>query len=472
MSYFDEFDNKNENETENAEAASSLDENEAPVIEEKEEERPAAASVAYTPEDHYTSSDVYRAPYTPDYEEKPRKKVGAGTVVACTLLALVMVIGAFFGGNLIGRLQGGVVGIGGGNGGNNHIIGGNNNGNGTGANLNRGDVTLNVVEKVAGLAQEGSVPAVVEAVESTVVEIRTETAVNDYLYGDYVTGGAGSGVIISADGLILTCNHVIDGAELITVTLTNGKEYKAEVYGKDSWSDLALLKIEEDSLAYATFAKAPEGEALYSYMKVGETVVAIGNPLGELGGSVSVGVISALGRAVTVEGMPMTLLQVDASVNPGNSGGGLFNLRGELIGIVNAKSTGDAVEGIGFAIPSTYALDITTSLYNQGYVSGRPYLGMYFQSTSSGYLQVVEYDYNNELPEGKRLQYGDVLYEADGVTITAMTDLQTVLARKKPGDTLAIKIQRSVKQGYRYQTVSIDVTLTIREYIPETAQAE
>ncbi len=467
MAYFDEFDKEDKKDTENTEETASLNESETPAEETREEERPAGASVAYTPEDRYTSSSAYRTPYAPNYEESPKKKGGAGVVVLCTVLAIVLVIGSFLGGNLLGRLQGGFLNPG--NGGD-LVIGGNGQTPG-GSTVNRGDVTLNVVEKVAGLAQEGSVPAVVEAVENTVVEIRTETAVNDYLYGDYVQSGAGSGVIISADGLILTCNHVIEGAELIKVTLANGKDYRAEVYGTDSWSDLALLKIEEDELSFATFAKAPAGEEKYSYMKVGETVVAIGNPLGELGGSVSVGVISALGREVTVEGMPMTLLQIDASVNPGNSGGGLFNLRGELIGIVNAKSTGDAVEGIGFSIPSTYALEITESLYKQGYVSGRPYLGMYFQSTS-GYLQVVEYDYNDELPEDKRLQYGDVLYEADGVSITAMTDLQTVLAKKKPGDTLAIKVQRNVKYGYRYQTVSIEITIAIREYIPAPAKAE
>ena len=463
MSYFDEYDKNESMENQSADETSAASAEEE--VSSAETGKNETASVSYTPEDHYTSNGAYRAPYTPNYEQPPKKKGGAGVVVLCTVLAIVLVVGSFLGGNLLGRLQGGLVNPGGSGGTN---VGGTPDTPGS-SGINRGEVTWNVVEKVAGLAQEGSVPAVVEAVEDMVVEIRTETAVNDYLYGDYVQSGAGSGVIVSADGLILTCNHVIEGAELITVTLANGKEYKAEVYGTDSWSDLALLKIEEDELAFATYAKAPAGEEKYSYMKVGETVVAIGNPLGELGGSVSVGVISALGREVTVEGMPMTLLQIDASVNPGNSGGGLFNLDGELIGIVNAKSTGDAVEGIGFAIPSTYAADIAESLYEQGYVSGRPYLGMQFLTTSAGYLQIVGYDYNGDLPEDKRLQYGDILYEADGVTITAMTDLQTVLAKKKPGDTIAIKIQRYTKG---YKRVSVDITLTIREYIPTAAKAE
>lgn len=465
MAYLDEFDKESEDEKsiENEAETSSVTETPTEVGEEKrEEEFPVSPSVADILGERYAA----RAPYTPNYSAPEKKKGGTGVVVFCAVLAIVLVIGSFLGGALVGRLQGGFLNPGGGGG---TTIGGGNGNTPIVGGVDRGDVTLNVVEKVAGLAQEGSVPAVVEAVEDTVVEIRTETAVNDYLYGDYVKSGAGSGVIISADGLILTCHHVIEDAELVTVTLANGNEYEAEIYGIDRWSDLALLKIKEEGLSFATFAKAPAGEEKYSYMKVGETVVAIGNPLGELGGSVSVGVISALGREVRVEGMPMTLLQIDASVNPGNSGGGLFNLRGELIGIVNAKSTGDAVEGIGFSIPSAYALEITESLYKQGYVSGRPYLGMYFQTTSAGYLRISEYDYNNELPEDKRLQYGDILYEANGVSITAMTDLETVLARKKPGDTLVIKVQRSIN---RYQTASIEITLTIREYIPSAKNAK
>lgn len=474
MSYFDE---QNENEQEQVaktpveEAPAPAEEApaEEPVADTPAEEIPAeepeapasdeAASISYTPEDHYS------ARYTGAEPEKKRKNKKVARTVLCALLAVLLLAGSFLGGAAMADLLNPTVPpVGGGGGEVTPPAGG---GESTPPAVDRGDVVLNVVESVAGLAQQGSVPAVVEAVEKAVVEIRTETAVNDPFNGNYVESGAGSGVIITENGLVLTCHHVIDGASTITVTLSDGTDYEAEVLGTDSWSDLALLKIEGEGFAYATLAKAPEGEGLYSYMKVGETAVAIGNPLGELGGSVSVGVISALGREVTVEGMPMTLLQIDASVNPGNSGGGLFNLKGQLIGIVNAKTTGDAVEGIGFAIPSTYAIDIVSQLYKQGYVSGRPYLGMYFQATTYG-LQIVSYEFNGELTGGKTIEKGDYLQYIDGVEIDNMNDIRTILAGKKPGDTITMTVSRLVGSfGYQSRYESIEITLTVHEYIPK-----
>ncbi|MBQ8174543.1 MAG: trypsin-like peptidase domain-containing protein [Clostridia bacterium] len=497
MSYFDEQNEKNpENEAPVVPTSADNEspaENEAPVenvapaeneipteneipaesvadgqSEEPAETQPEAASVSYTPADHYSShGSTYYANTAPQSEKPLKKKSKAGTVVLCAVLAVVLLVGSFFGGVTISHLLlPNTPGTGEQGGGSQNPPAGGEGGDNQTPTIDRGDVILNVVESVAGLAQTGSVPAVVEAVEMAVVEIRTETAVNDPFNGNYVQSGAGSGVIISADGLVLTCHHVIEGAETITVTLYDGTDYTATVLGTDSWSDLALLDLEGEGFSYATLAKAPEGESVYSYMKVGETAVAIGNPLGELGGSVSVGVISALGREVTVEGMPMTLLQIDASVNPGNSGGGLFNLRGELIGIVNAKSTGDAVEGIGFAIPSTYAIDIVSQLYKQGYVSDRPYLGVYFQSTVYG-LQIVSYEFNDELTGGKTLEKGDYLQYIDGVAIEDMSDIRTILADKKPGDTITMTVSRLVGSfGYQSRYESIEVELTVHEYIP------
>lgn len=439
---------------------------ETPSAPQGQGEQTERSSVSYTPEDRYTP---HREIYTPrepmpNYEEKPPKK-RFGVMILCAVLAVALLAGTFFGGTMIGKwyladnppAQGA-----GGTGGGTPTGGSGNQGSG----IDRGDVVLNVVESVAGLTQEGSVSAVVEAVQNAVVEIRTETAVNDPFYGNYVESGAGSGVIISQDGLILTCNHVIEGAESITVTLASGDKYTATLLGADSWSDLALLQIEGTDFAYATLAKAPEGAAAYSYMKVGETAIAIGNPLGELGGSVSSGIISALGREVTVEGMPMTLLQTDASVNPGNSGGGLFNLSGELIGIVNAKSTGEAVEGIGFAIPSVDAIEIVKQLYKQGYVSGRPYLGLHFQATNYG-LQIVNYEYNDELTGGTTVKSGDYLQYVDGITVDELSDLTTILAGKTPGDTVVIQVSRLVGTfGFQSRYESIEITLTVHEYVP------
>ncbi len=350
------------------------------------------------------------------------------------------------------------------------------NGGGSGAkpDINRGDLTLNVVERVTGLPEAGSIAGVVAAVGASVVEIEiVQTAVDPY-EGEYDLSGAGSGVLISAGnakGLILTCYHVIDGANPggITITLSDGRSYSGSqvtVLGTDSWSDLALLQIKERNgsepkdLTYATLATSGTAND-YSYMSVGEGVVAIGNPLGTLGGSVTSGIISALGREVSVDGTPMTLMQTDAAVNPGNSGGGLFNMAGELIGIVNAKSTGDAVEGIGFAIPSSDAIPLVGELYTQGYVSGRPFLGLYF-TISSGYFVVNSYDYNDDLPFGKALQMGDYLTHIEGEEIISTATIRSILAEKEVGDYVTFTVARLSGRT----RVTFEVSLRVHEYRP------
>lgn len=218
---------------------------------------------------------------------------------------------------------------------------------------------------------------VIAAIKDSVVEIRTQAVVSQH---QYIQKGAGSGVIVgnykATNGneqgyYIITNAHVIEDAvnsskSKITVILTDGTEYQAKVVGSDTKSDIAVLKISEaKALTCATFANED-----YK-LRVGDEVIAIGNPLGQLGGTVTNGYISALDREILVDGNKMNLLQTDAPINPGNSGGGLFNLRGELIGIVNAKSTGTDIEGIGFAIPSNDALKVYSDLINYGYVTGR-----------------------------------------------------------------------------------------------------
>ncbi|WP_243427260.1 S1C family serine protease, partial [Gemmiger formicilis] len=191
-----------------------------------------------------------------------------------------------------------------------------------------------------------SVQQIAAVVSPSVVAITTEqmSGSQTWFGGYYVQSGAGSGVIISQDGYILTCAHVVSGATSVKVQLDNGDTYDATIVGSDSTSDIAVIKIEATGLTPAVIG---DSDAL----AVGETVVAVGNPLGTLSNSVTDGIISALNREVTVEDNNMTLLQTDASISPGNSGGGLFNANGELIGIVNAKSSYSEAEGIGFAIP-------------------------------------------------------------------------------------------------------------------------
>ena len=219
---------------------------------------------------------------------------------------------------------------------------------------------------------------VVYRVADSVVEITTETIVKSGRIGQYVTSGAGSGVIVSAEGFIITNNHVISGADSIVVTLTDGTKYAATLIGTDEQSDIALLWIDAGSKQLTVATMGASFDTV-----VGEDVLAIGNPLGSLGGTVTEGIISATARQISIEGTDMTLLQISAPINPGNSGGGLFNMAGELIGIVNAKCSSDDVEGLGFAIPIDTAYDIICELYRYGYVRGRVTTGLTLVDVSS-----------------------------------------------------------------------------------------
>lgn len=204
-----------------------------------------------------------------------------------------------------------------------------------------------------------SYESIIEKNEKAVVSITTEGVSTDSWARNYITEGAGSGVIIDSNGYILTCNHVISGASKITVTTSDEKEYSASVVGTDSANDIAVLKISASGLTAATYGDS-------SKLAVGSSVVAIGNPLGELGGTATTGIISALNRELTIDNKKLNLLQTDASINPGNSGGGLFDAAGNLIGIVVAKSSGSNIEGLGFAIPINTAAEIAKDLIENG----------------------------------------------------------------------------------------------------------
>ena len=189
--------------------------------------------------------------------------------------------------------------------------------------------------------------------QDSVVSIRTESVSQGSWVREYVTEGAGSGVIFKSDGYILTNNHVVQGARKVTVTVDSksgsSKDYEAEIVGTDAKNDVAVLKINAKNLSAANLGKS-------SSISVGDMAVVVGNPLGELGDSVSAGIISSTSRKVTVDSKQMNLIQTDASVNPGNSGGGLFNGSGQMIGLVVAKSSGTGIEGLGFAIPIDTAI--------------------------------------------------------------------------------------------------------------------
>ena len=203
-----------------------------------------------------------------------------------------------------------------------------------------------------------SVAEIASIAAPSVVEIRTKGTV--IVRGrSYAVEGAGSGVILTKDGYIVTNHHVIDGAETITVKLSDGTAYDAVLMGSDATMDIAVLRIAATALPVATLGQSAK-------LIVGDTAVAIGNPLGELGGTVTQGIISSLDRQIDLDGNTMDLLQTDASINPGNSGGGLFNAQGQLIGIVVAKSSGSGLEGLGFAIPIDHVKTLIETLITNG----------------------------------------------------------------------------------------------------------
>ena len=301
---------------------------------------------------------------------------------------------------------------------------------------------------------------VADLVSPSVVVITTEQVVYSQWswYGqNQVESGAGSGVIISSDGYILTCAHVVDGASNITVTI-NDKDYTATLVGEDTTSDIAVIKIDADGLTPATVGDSDS-------LKVGQSVMAVGNPLGELGGTVTGGMISALNRSVTIQGSSsvntMSLIQMDASVSPGNSGGGLFNMNGELVGIVNAKSSSSDAEGLGFAIPINDAIKVAQELLENGYVTGRPYLGITYlavtDAQTASQLGVNAYGvYVVEVVKGgpaekAGLQAGDRIVSVDGTEIASKDDLGTLMQKHAAGDTLSITIAREGQM----QTVNV-----------------
>ena len=301
---------------------------------------------------------------------------------------------------------------------------------------------------------------VADLVSPSVVVITTEQVVYSQWswYGqNQVESGAGSGVIISSDGYILTCAHVVDGASTITVTIGD-KDYTATLVGEDTTSDIAVIKIDADGLTPATVGNSDS-------LKVGQSVMAVGNPLGELGGTVTGGMISALNRSVTIQGSssvnPMSLIQMDASVSPGNSGGGLFNMNGELVGIVNAKSSSSDAEGLGFAIPINDAIKVAQELLENGYVTGRPYLGITYLAVTdeqtASQLGVNAYGvYVVEVVKGgpaekAGLQAGDRIVSVDGTEIASKDDLGTLMQKHAAGDTLSITIAREGQM----QTVNV-----------------
>ena len=292
----------------------------------------------------------------------------------------------------------------------------------------------------------------------SVVAITTEqmSSSQTWFGGYYVQSGAGSGIIVSQDGYILTCAHVVSGATSVKVQLNGSDQsYDATVVGVDSTSDIAVLKIDATGLTPAVIGDSDK-------LAVGETTVAVGNPLGTLSNTVTQGIVSALNRQVTVEDNNMTLIQTDTSISPGNSGGGLFNANGELIGVVNAKSSYSEAEGIGFAIPINTAMDIAQQLIENGAVA-RPVLGVSIldvqdSSTAQQYGVSALGVYVADVTKGggaeaAGVQRGDRIIAIDDTAVSSTATVKSYLADKQVGDTVTLQVERDGK------VLTLNVTL-------------
>lgn len=304
-----------------------------------------------------------------------------------------------------------------------------------------------------------STMAIAQKAQPTVVAIST-TGLKETLYGTLEFENAGSGVIVSADGYIVTNNHVIAKANQIDVVLASGQNYRAELIGADPNHDLAVIKIDEKDLPAAQIGNSDD-------LMVGELAVAVGNPLGDLQGTVTAGIISSLGRTMIVEGEDgalvelRNLIQTDAAINSGNSGGGLFNSYGELIGINVAKArsqpmSGTFVEGLGFAIPSNTMTPIINALVNDGYVPGQPSLNIrgstVTEQMAASYagrlvpgVLVHEIAPNAAVAEAG-LQVGDIITVFAGEKVYSVAQLNMVKNRHKAGERVEMTVYRNGKK--------------------------
>ena len=313
---------------------------------------------------------------------------------------------------------------------------------------------------------------VADMVSPSVVVITTEQVVYSQWswYGqNQVESGAGSGVIISSDGYILTCDHVVSGASNITVTIGD-KDYTATVVGEDSTSDIAVIKVEGTNFQPVVIGKSGS-------VQIGETVAAVGNPLGELTFSMSQGIVSCVNRAINVDGKPFNMIQVDCSINPGNSGGPLFNSYGEVIGIVSAKYSSysnTTVEGIGFAIPIDDVLAMVKDIMTDGYVTNKPYIGITPQNMTAQMAQQYRYDVTQGVfvcsvepgsaAEKAGLQMGDVITKIGDTAISDMNDLNAAKKSYRAGDTVTLTIYRAGG------TKEVELTFDAVPQTQETAQ--
>lgn len=356
----------------------------------------------------------------PKKEKKPKKPknttpyVTKASFVICLIIAIVVssVLGAVIGSSFMGS-----------------------------TNKSHSNLSESSLSKATG--SKLTVSQIVAKNADAVVEIIVEATSTGFFGETQVTEGAGSGVIVNKDGYIVTNYHVIEGAKSVQVTLHNGNSYKAKIVGGDNANDIAVIKVNAKDLSVATLGDS-------STVAVGDLAVAIGNPLGQLGGTATTGIISALDRSLTIDGRTLNLLQTDAAINPGNSGGGLFNGAGELIGIVDAKTSATEVEGLAFAIPINAVKDSINSLISNGKVPGKPSIGISIYDVSEDNAEYYDLDgegvyiaeVTGDNAEKAGLKVGDKIIKYNDSIIENSSDLISKVREGKVGETVTLLISR------------------------------
>ncbi len=401
----------------------------------------------YTPQSEATVPPRYYVPEDKPAKEKREKKPGSGMFlkVACLCLCCALLGGAA-GGAVTARLMGG-------------------GGEAETPTLSTADPSSTPAATVATNTGSG----IYDIACQQVVGIKSEITTTNF-FGMTSSGSvSGSGFVISEDGYIMTNYHVIQDAQQggydINVIFYDGTSYVASVVGFDSDNDVAVLKIDADGLTPASLGNSDS-------LTVGDTVFAVGNPLGELAYTMTSGIVSATDRVITTdESTSINMFQFDAAVNSGNSGGPVYNTFGQVVGVVTAKYSSTGVEGLGFAIPINDAVSIANDLMANGYVTGRAYMGLIPQTITESAAQY----YN--MPQGALVysieadacayaagvRQGDVIIELDGVAIASAEDLKVQVKSHAAGDSVSLKVSRSGEE--------LTLTITFDEAKPDTAES-
>ena len=392
--------------------------------------KPAAPEVSTVIEPNASYKEpAHAAPMGPAHSKpKEKKYVTKGSLVACMIITMLV-------SSVLGALIGGVLGR-------------------TGAaegRQSRNDSELSQLDLGDATGSELTVAQIVDKNENAVVEIVVSGTAQNMWGQMQLVQGAGSGVIVKDDGYIATNYHVIQGANKVEVTLHNGETYSARIVGSDPANDIAVIKIDAKDLTTATIGDS-------STVDVGDLAVAIGNPLGQLGGTATTGIISALDRTLEVEGTTLTLLQTDAAINGGNSGGGLFNSRGELIGIVESKASAVGVEGLAFALPINNVSGIINDMIENGgsaqVAAGTPAVGIVISEVSEDNAQyyglesagVYIAQVTGENAQQAGFQEKDRIVSFNGTEISSSNEFITLVRKCKVGDTVTVVVSRNGQQ--------------------------